>query len=82
MAGNGADRLLESALPLLALLEEIPSADLIGELDRQCDHDCSPVVGVDAVGAGAPPARSLPGDVVTELGQVARPAGQRHLFEQ
>src|SRR5215207_8888121 len=68
LAGNSADRLLESVLSLLALLEEMSGAHVIGELDRERDHDRSPAVGVDAVGAGAPPAWSLPEDVVAELG--------------
>jgi hypothetical protein len=82
LAANGGDRLLESDPPPLALLEEMPGVDLIGELDGKRDHDRSPTVRVDPVEAGAPPARSTPDDVVTELGQVTRPPGHGDLFEE
>src|SRR2546428_3306844 len=44
---NGGDRLLENESPPLALLEETPGADLIGQVDRERNDDPAPVVGVD-----------------------------------
>ena len=68
MAGNGGDRLLQGQVPPFALLEEMPGANLVGEVDGERDHDGAPAVGVDAMEGCAPPARLLPWGVVTELG--------------
>ena len=62
MAGNGGDRLLEGHVPPFALLEEMPGANLVGEVDRERDHDRAPAVGVDAMEGCAPPVGSCPGE--------------------
>src|SRR5215207_5617119 len=56
-AGNGGDRLPEGQLPAFTLLEEMPGADLIGEIDREHDQNAAPAVGVDQVEGCAPPAQ-------------------------
>ena len=82
VAGNGGDRLLQARLPPFALLEEMPGANLVGDVDRERDHDGAPAVGVDAVEGCAPPARLLPRGVVTELGQVTRPSGRGYFCDE
>ena len=66
--GTAAIVWLQGQLPPFALVEEIPRANLVGEVDRERDYDGAPAVGVDAVEGCAPPGRLLPGGVVTELG--------------
>ena len=67
VAGNGGDLLLQRQVPLFALLEEMPGANLVGGVDRERDDDGAPAVGVDATEGCAPPVRLLPWGVVTEL---------------
>ena len=67
MAGNGGDLLLQGHVPPFALLQEMPSANLVGGVDRERDYDGAPAVGVDATEGCAPPVRLLPWGVVTEL---------------
>ena len=82
LARNVGDRLLKSEPPPLALREEMPGADLVGEVDGERDHDPAPAVGVDPVEAGAPPAGASPEEVVAELGHVTRPPGRGHLLQE
>ena len=55
LIGNGGDCLREHEPSLLALLEEIPGAYLVGQVDREHDDHPSPALGVDPEEACAPP---------------------------
>src|SRR5437899_6091423 len=40
------NRLLKCYPPLLSLLEKLPGADLVSDVDAECQHHSSPTVGV------------------------------------
>jgi hypothetical protein len=82
LIGNGGDCLREREPSLLALLEEIPGSDLVGQVDREHDDDPSPALGVDPVEACAPPPRSSPEEFVPELGQVTSLSGRGYFLER
>jgi hypothetical protein len=73
---------VERKPPPLSLVEDVASADLVGDVDRKRDDDAAPSVGLDPVGAGTPPADAATRDVVTELRHVARAPGRGYLGDE